>query len=90
MKRYSGWCTFLAVNFILAQPILLHRTHMDETQYLQKKERFSHFCLINPLVTGSLFVRMFSSYSYQSTNYHAPNRANVAQDGFTTPSIADT
>ena len=36
--RHSGWCTFLAIYFTLAQPILLHRTHINETQYLQKDD----------------------------------------------------
>ena len=39
MTRHSVWCAFLVVSFTLAQPILLHRTHINETQYLKKHKR---------------------------------------------------
>ena len=39
--------------FTLAQPILLHRTHMNETQYLQKYYRSS---LCKKLVRKNYFI----------------------------------
>ena len=39
MTRHDDWCNFLVVYFTLAQPILLHITHMNKTQYLQKYEQ---------------------------------------------------
>ena len=39
MTSISGWCTFLVASFTLAQPILLHRTHINEIQYLKNNTK---------------------------------------------------